>query len=90
VDSRDRSRPREAPDVNSVKAGRSAVIRELQTMWQTRFSGYQICKRIFMLSEEPAGTWKRIGKRMMCSQEALRHVSEARRRIAAADEPDGS
>lgn len=74
-----------------MKAGREAVIRELQTLMPEGSDGYQVCKSVLKLSEREPGTFAKIGpqragrKRPMSQAEAGRLVARARARIASVD-----
>ena len=75
---------------------RETVIREIMTM---RGCGYQIAKRIVLLSKEPPETFRMVGpggatarlfgqRRPMSQSEAARIVQAAQAHIALVDEGD--
>jgi hypothetical protein len=71
---------------------REDVIREVMSMLDV--GGYQVAKSIVKLSEEPEGTFRKIGpnhagaKRPMSQTEAKRIVERARKRIELVDSTD--
>lgn len=70
---------------------REDIIREIESMLP--HGGYQVAKSILKLSEKPAGTSQKIGKRRvdrrsMSQEEARRLVVAAIQRIELADAPD--
>lgn len=71
---------------------REDLIREVMSMLDT--GGYQVAKSIVKLSEEPEGTFRKIGpnhagaKRSMSQADAKRMVDKARKRIELVDSTD--